>query len=36
MPSGSRIPFPLDQGNAYVRDGRSALSVDAQVPPVVA
>ena len=33
MPSGSRIPFPLAQGNAYVRDGRYALSADAQVPP---
>ena len=32
---GSRIPFPLDQGNAYGRDDRAALSAAAQVPPAV-
>ena len=35
MPSGSRIPFPLDQGTAYGRDDRSAFSAAAQVIPVV-
>ena len=33
VPSGSRVPFPLDQG--YVRDSGSAMSADAQVPLVV-
>ena len=36
MPSGSRIPFLLDQGNAYGRDDRSVLSAATQVPPAVA
>ena len=36
VPSGSRIPFLLDQGNAYGRDDRSVLSAAVQVPPAVA
>ena len=36
VPSGFRIPFPLVQGYAYGRDDRSALSVVALVPPLVA